>query len=36
MNAIYRATGARLRRLPAIPDRVRAAILALQKERPGA
>jgi CO/xanthine dehydrogenase Mo-binding subunit/aerobic-type carbon monoxide dehydrogenase small subunit (CoxS/CutS family) len=32
MNAIYRAAGVRLRRLPAIPDRVRAAILARRKD----
>jgi aldehyde oxidoreductase len=32
-NAIHHATGARLRRAPATPDRVRAAILALQQVR---
>ncbi|HEY4164691.1 MAG TPA: molybdopterin cofactor-binding domain-containing protein, partial [Dongiaceae bacterium] len=35
MNAIYSATGARLRRIPAIPDRVRAAILALERDKQG-
>src|SRR6185295_16605724 len=33
LNAIHHATGARIRRTPATPDRVRAAILAL-RERP--
>src|SRR5688572_27617836 len=32
LNGIYHATGIRLRRIPAIPDRVRAALLA-RKER---
>jgi aldehyde oxidoreductase len=32
-NAIHHATGARLRRAPATPDRVRAAILALREAR---
>jgi CO/xanthine dehydrogenase Mo-binding subunit len=31
LNAIYDATGARMHRVPATPDRVRAAILATQK-----
>jgi aldehyde oxidoreductase len=31
LNAIHNATGARLTRVPATPDRVRAAILALEK-----
>jgi CO/xanthine dehydrogenase Mo-binding subunit/aerobic-type carbon monoxide dehydrogenase small subunit (CoxS/CutS family) len=31
LNAIHHATGARIRRAPATPDRVRAAILALRK-----
>jgi CO/xanthine dehydrogenase Mo-binding subunit len=30
-NAIYQATGARIRRAPATPDRVRAAIRAMQR-----
>ena len=30
-NAIYHATGARIRRAPATPDRVRAAIKAMQR-----
>jgi CO/xanthine dehydrogenase Mo-binding subunit len=30
LNAIFDATGARMRRVPATPDRVRAAILALR------
>ncbi|MEX1206046.1 MAG: molybdopterin cofactor-binding domain-containing protein, partial [Dongiaceae bacterium] len=34
LAAIHHATGARLRRLPATPDRVRAAILALGEGRP--
>jgi CO/xanthine dehydrogenase Mo-binding subunit len=33
MNAIYDATGARIRRVPATPDRVRAAILAAEAGR---
>jgi aldehyde oxidoreductase len=33
MNALYDATGVRLHRVPATPDRVRAAILAAQAER---
>jgi CO/xanthine dehydrogenase Mo-binding subunit len=32
LNAIYDATGARIRRVPATPDRVRAAILASRRE----
>ena len=32
LNAIHHATGARLRKVPATPDRVRAAILALGKK----
>jgi len=32
LNAIHHATGARIRRTPATPDRLRAAILALQDE----
>jgi len=32
LNAIHHATGARLRKVPATPDRVRAAILALKKQ----
>jgi aldehyde oxidoreductase len=32
LNAIHHATGARIRRVPATPDRVRAAILALNTE----
>jgi CO/xanthine dehydrogenase Mo-binding subunit/aerobic-type carbon monoxide dehydrogenase small subunit (CoxS/CutS family) len=32
-NAIHDATGARIRRAPATPDRVRAAILALERSR---
>jgi CO/xanthine dehydrogenase Mo-binding subunit len=31
LNAIYHATGARIRRVPATPDRVRAAILAARR-----
>jgi CO/xanthine dehydrogenase Mo-binding subunit len=31
LNAIHHATGARIRRAPATPDRVRAAILALRE-----
>jgi CO/xanthine dehydrogenase Mo-binding subunit len=31
LNAIYQAAGVRLRRVPATPDRVRAAILARRK-----
>ena len=34
LNAIYDATGARIRRAPATPDRVRAAILALKTQVP--
>ena len=32
LNAIHHATGARIKRTPATPDRLRAAILALQEE----
>ena len=32
LNAIHDATGVRIRRIPATPDRVRAAILAAQRE----
>ena len=35
LNAIYHATGARITRIPATPDRVRAAILAAQRESDG-
>jgi CO/xanthine dehydrogenase Mo-binding subunit len=35
LNAIHHATGARIRRAPATPDRVRAAILALRKNDNG-
>jgi aldehyde oxidoreductase len=35
LNGIYHATGIRLRRIPAIPDRVRAALLARKEERHG-
>ena len=33
LNAIHHATGVRIRRTPATPDRVRAAILSLQNEK---
>ena len=33
LNAIHHATGARIRRVPATPDRVRAAILAIGGRR---
>ena len=36
LNAIYDATGVRIRRIPATPDRVRAAILAAAKAKAGA
>ncbi|HEX6501679.1 MAG TPA: molybdopterin-dependent oxidoreductase [Terriglobales bacterium] len=32
LNAIYHATGVRIRRIPATPDRIRAAILAAHKD----
>src|SRR5437879_5908891 len=35
LNALYHATGIRLRRIPAIPDRVRAAILARKESDHG-
>ena len=35
LNAIHHATGARIRRAPATPDRVRAAIIALRKNHNG-
>ncbi|MDQ7248329.1 molybdopterin-dependent oxidoreductase [Dongia sedimenti] len=35
LNGIYHATGIRLRRIPAIPDRVRAALLARKETRHG-
>ena len=33
LNALHDAIGIRVRRVPATPDRVRAAILAAQKEK---
>jgi aldehyde oxidoreductase len=36
LNALHDALGIRLKKVPATPDRVRAAIVALQKERGGA
>ena len=36
LNAIYDATGVRIRRIPATPDRVRAAIVAAAKARASA
>jgi CO/xanthine dehydrogenase Mo-binding subunit/aerobic-type carbon monoxide dehydrogenase small subunit (CoxS/CutS family) len=33
LNAIHDATGVRIRRIPATPDRIRAAILAAQKDK---
>ncbi len=35
LNGIYHATGIRLRRIPAIPDRVRAALLARKEAENG-
>jgi CO/xanthine dehydrogenase Mo-binding subunit len=32
LNSIHHATGCRIRRIPATPDRVRAAILAARKD----